>query len=134
MGARLAKPKLRGVFHELGFYAALALGIPLVLTAEHGRARAAAIIFSSCLAICFGTSALYHRPTWRPAVRRWLACLDHAGVYLLIAGTYTPFAVLVLSTPWAIPVLVVVWVGAISATALKFVWVRAPKWLSPTTA
>ena len=122
------------MFHELGFYAALAVGVPVVVTADGGRARAAAIVFCSCLAVCFGASALYHRPTWRPPVRAWLARLDHAGVYLLIAGSYTPFALLVLSTAWAIPVLAVVWAGALAATVLKFVWVRAPKWLAATIA
>src|SRR5262245_33687110 len=134
MDATVAKPKLRGVFHELGFYAALAVAVPVVVTADEGRARAAAIVFCSCLAVCFGASALYHRPTWKPPVRAWLARLDHAGVYLLIAGTYTPFALLVLSTAWAIPVLAVVWAGALAATVLKFVWVRAPKWLAATIA
>src|SRR5436190_19545459 len=134
MNAEVAKPKLRGVFHELGFYAALALAAPLVLTADGGRARASALVFSSCLGICFGASALYHRPTWKPRVRLWLARLDHAGVYLLIAGTYTPFALLVLSPAWAIPVLVIVWAGALAATVLKLAWVRSPKWLSATIA
>jgi hemolysin III len=124
------KPKLRGVFHELGFYAAIGLGVPLVLTAEAGRARLAALVFSLCVAGCFGASALYHRPTWQPAVRGWLARLDHAGVYLLIAGTYTPFGLLVLSRGWAVPVLAVVWTGALSAILLKLFWLRAPKWLS----
>lgn len=124
------KPKLRGVFHELGFYAAIALGVPLVLTAEHGRARIAAIAFASCLAGCFGASALYHRRMWTPKVRSWLARLDHAGVYLLIAGTYTPFGLLVMSPAWAVPVLSVVWSGALAAILLKLFWVRAPKWLS----
>ena len=124
------KPKLRGVFHEFGFYAALGLGIALVLTAEHGRARIAAIVFASCLVGCFGASALYHRPTWTPRVRSWLARLDHAGIYLLIAGTYTPFGLLVMSEAWAVPVLSVVWAGAFVAILLKLFWVRAPKWLS----
>ena len=124
------KPKLRGVFHELGFYAAIALGVPLVLTADHGRARIAAIAFASCLAGCFGASALYHRRMWTPRVRSWLARLDHAGVYLLIAGTYTPFGLLVMSGEWAVPVLSVVWSGAVVAIMLKLFWVRAPKWLS----
>jgi len=124
------KPRLRGVFHELGFYAAVGLAIPLILTAEPGRARLAAIVFSACVAGCFGASALYHRPTWRPPVRSWLARVDHAGVYLLIAGTYTPFGLLVLSPGWAIPVLSIVYAGTAAAIALKFAWVRAPKWLS----
>jgi len=124
------KPKLRGVFHELGFYAALGLGIPLVLTAEGPRARAAAAIFAACVAVCFGASALYHRPTWKPTPRAWLARLDHAGVYLLIAGTYTPFGLLVMSRGWAVPVLAVVWCGTLAAILLKLFWFRAPKWLS----
>ena len=124
------KPMLRGVFHEVAFYAAVALSVPLALSAESGKARAAAIIFSACLAICFGASALYHRPTWTPPVRARLARLDHAGIYLLIAGTYTPFGFLVMSKGWAIPVLAIVYTGAAAAIAMKLCWVRVPKALS----
>ena len=124
------KPRLRGVFHELGFYAAVGLGLPLALTADPGRARLAAIVFASCVAGCFGASALYHRPTWSPRVRRRLARVDHAGVYLLIAGTYTPFGLLVLSDDWAIPVLTVVWTGVLGAIVLKLVWSGQPKRVS----
>jgi hemolysin III len=124
------KPRLRGVFHELGFYAALGTGIALVLSAHEGRSRAAAIVFAACVATCFGASALYHRPTWTPPVRAWLARLDHAGVYLLIAGAYAPFGILVMSPAWAVPVLALVWSGALMGILLKLFWVRAPKWLS----
>jgi hemolysin III len=82
------------------------------------------------VAACFGASALYHRPTWSPRVRAWLARLDHAGLYLLIAGTYTPFGLLVLSPGWAIPVLSIVWGGAFAAIVMKLVWLGTPKWLS----
>jgi hemolysin III len=126
----LAKPKLRGVFHELGFYAAAAVGVVVVLTAEPGRARVAATIFASCVAVCFGASAVYHRPTWRPRARAWLARLDHAGIYLLIAGSYAPFGLIVMSKGWAIPILGIIWSGALLAIVLKLCWVRAPKWLS----
>ena len=78
----LVKPKLRGVFHELGFYAATAVGVIVVVTADPGRARIAGLIFASSVAFCLGASALYHRPMWRPRARSWLARLDHAGVYL----------------------------------------------------
>jgi hemolysin III len=122
------------VIHELGFFAAVGLGIPLVLTAHPGRARIAAIVFALCVAGCFGASALYHRPTWQPNVRSWLARLDHAGVYLLIAGTYTPFGLLVLSRNWAIPVLSIVWTGALAAILLKLFWLKTPKWLSAAIA
>jgi hemolysin III len=124
------KPRLRGVFHEFGFYVALGLAVPLTLTAEPGRARTSAIVFSCCLAGCFGASALYHRPTWRPRVRTWLARLDHAGIYLLIAGTYTPVALCVFSRGWAIPVLAVVWSGVVVAILLKLIWVGVPKRIS----
>jgi hemolysin III len=124
------KPRLRGVFHELGFYAALALGTALVVTAHSGRPRLAAAVFAGSVAFCFGASALYHRPMWRPPIRAWLARLDHAGVFLLIAGTYTPFGLLVMSEGWAVPVLTIVWAGALVATLLKLFWFGAPKWLS----
>jgi len=126
------KPRLRGVFHESGFYASIALGVALVATAEGGRARTSAAVFSACVALCFGASALYHRPTWTPRVRAWLARLDHAGVYLLIAGTYTPFGLLVMSPGWAVPVLATVWSGTLAAILLKLFWVQAPRWLSAT--
>jgi hemolysin III len=102
----------------------------LVLTAEPGKARISAIVFTACLAGCFGVSALYHRPTWSPQVRARLARLDHAGIYLLIAGTYTPFGLLVMSSAWAASVLSVVWGGAAIAIALKLFWLRSPKWVS----
>jgi hemolysin III len=124
------KPRLRGVFHEAGFYLAIALGIPLVLTASPGRARVAAIVFVCCLAGCFGASALYHRPTWSPGRRAWLARLDHAGIYLLIAGTYTPIGLIVLTGAWRVAVLAVVWSGAAAAICLKLFWVRVPKRVS----
>ena len=124
------KPRLRGVFHELAFYASIVLGIALVLTAEPGRARLSAAVFAACVATCFGASALYHRPTWQPRARSWLARLDHAGIYLLIAGTYTPFGLLVLSKNWAIPVLSIVWAGSLAAILLKLFRPTLPKRVS----
>lgn len=90
----------------------------------------AAAIFAGCVAVCFGASAVYHRPMWRPRARAWLARLDHAGVYLLIAGSYAPFGLIVMSKGWAIPVLAIVWSGALVAILFKLLWVQAPKWLS----
>ncbi len=124
------KPRLRGVFHEVAFYVAVVAGIVLVATAESGRARLAAAVFASCVAACFGFSALYHRPTWQPRARSWLARLDHAGIYLLIAGTYTPFGLLVLSHNWAVAVLSIVWTGSLAAILLKLFWPATPKKLS----
>ena len=124
------KPMLRGVFHEIAFYVAVVVGIVLFVTAEPGRARLSAIVFAAGVAACFGFSALYHRPTWQPRARSWLARLDHAGIYLLIAGTYTPFGLLVLSHDWAVAVLSVVWTGSLAAILLKLFWPGTPKKLS----
>jgi hemolysin III len=124
------KPRLRGVFHEVGFYVALALAVPLTWTTEPGKARLSAIVFSCCLIGCFGVSALYHRPTWTPRVRARLARADHAGVYLLIAGTYTPFGLLVFSRDWAIPILTIVWTGVAVAIGLKVFLPNVPKRVS----
>ena len=124
------KPRLRGVFHEIAFFVAIGAGVVLVATAEAGRARLSAAVFAACVAACFGFSALYHRPTWQPRARSWLARLDHAGIYLLIAGTYTPFGLLVLSHDWAVVVLSIVWTGAGAAILLKLFWPATPKKLS----
>ncbi len=128
------KPKLRGVFHELGFYLALAVAPVLILTTDDGRARTAAAVFAGCVAACFGASALYHRPSWRPAARARLARVDRAGVFMLIAGTYLPFGLLVMSPDWAVPLLSVVWGGALIAIVLTLFWPGAPRLLAATIA
>jgi hemolysin III len=132
--APLAKPRLRGVLHQAAFVVSLALAPLLIFGADGGRARVAASVFAASVAACFGTSALYHRVTWTPRVRLWMRRLDHAGVYLLIAGTYTPVSLLVLSGAWQTVVLTIVWVGTVAAIVLKFAWVAAPKWLAVTIA
>jgi hemolysin III len=129
-GALLDKPKLRGVLHEGAFVIALVLAPFLILAAEGERRRLAAAVFAGSVAACFGASALYHRVTWTPRVRLWMRRIDHAGVYLLIAGTYTPVSLLVLTGAWRPVVLTIVWAGAVAAIVLKFVWVAAPKWLT----
>ena len=124
------KPKLRGVLHQVAFFIAVVIAPILIIGAQAGRARAAAAVFAASVVACFGASALYHRVTWKPRARLWLRRIDHAGVYFLIAGTYTPVALLVLQGAWRPVVLTIVWAGAIAATLLKFVWVDAPKWLA----
>jgi hemolysin III len=101
-----------------------------LLSADGGQARLVAAVFALSVVGCFGVSALYHRVTWTPPARRWMRRADHAGVYLLIAGTYTPVAVLELDGNWRLVILSVVWAGAIAAIVLKFVWVDAPKWVA----
>lgn len=122
------KPLLRGVFHQWAFFAALvAVGI-LVGFAGSATARAAAIVYGLALAAMFGASALYHRVTWSERARRWMRRLDHSAIFLLIAGTYTPFCLLVLSEPLGLIVLAVVWGGAFLAGVINFAWIDAPKW------
>ena len=124
------KPRLRGVSHQWAFFVSLVTGAALVLGAPSGRATAAAGIYAFCVAGLFGASALYHRIDWSTAAaRRWMRRLDHSMIFLLIAGTYTPFAVLALSGTLATAILVVVWVAALGGIVLKLVWIDAPKWL-----
>jgi len=124
------RPVLRGVFHQVGFSVSLVVGTLLIVGADGARQHVAAAVFAAAVAICFGSSALYHRITWTPELRLWMRRVDHAGVYLLIAGTYTPVCLLVLTGAWRWTVLAVVWAGSGAAAIFKFVWVAAPKWLA----
>jgi hemolysin III len=124
----LARPLLRGVFHQIGFSVSLVVGTLLIVGADGGRGHVAAAVFAGAVAACFGVSALYHRITWTPQLRLWMRRVDHAGVYLLIAGTYTPVCLLVLTGAWRWTVLAIVWTGAAAAALFKLIWVAAPKW------
>ena len=122
------RPRLRGVSHQWAFFFSLAAGFSLVVAAPAGEATVAAAIYAASVAALFGTSALYHRVTWATAsARRWMRRLDHSMIFLLIAGTYTPFALLVLDGTLATVILVVVWAGALGGIVLKLVWIDAPK-------
>ncbi|MDX6513883.1 MAG: hemolysin [Gaiellaceae bacterium] len=124
------KPRLRGVLHEWGFFASLGVGLALAVEANGSRGRVSAIVFAASVSGMLGASALYHRVTWSPSRRLWLRRLDHAMIYILIAGTYTPVALIVLSGSWRVTILAFAWSGAAAAVLLKFVWVAAPKWLA----
>ena len=124
------KPRLRGVSHQWAFFASLLTGVALVLAAPSGRAALAAAVYAVCVAGLFGASALYHRITWASAAaRRRMRRLDHSMIFLLIAGTYTPFALLALRGALATAILVVVWSAAAGGILLKLLWIDAPKWL-----
>jgi hemolysin III len=123
------RPRLRGVFHLYAFVAFALLGTALVASVSGGRERVAAAAFCGCLVLTFGVSALYHRVTWRPAARRLMRRLDHASIYLLIAGTYTPYGLLVLTGAWRFSILGVVWIGAALAIVQRLVWLDAPRWV-----
>jgi hemolysin III len=124
----LDKPRLRGVSHQWAFFVSVATGIALVLAAPPGKPRLAALVYALAVPALFGTSALYHRVTWpSAAARRWMRRLDHSMIFVLIAGTYTPFALLVLHGTLATVILVVVWAGAAGGIVLKLLWLDAPK-------
>jgi len=124
------KPRLRGVSHQYAFFVALAAGAALVVLARGGRARLAVAVYALSLCAMFGCSALYHRIDWPPRPHRWLRRLDHSMIFVLVAGTYTPFAALVLAPALGWTLLAVVWGGAIGGVVLSLVWIDAPRWLS----
>ncbi|HXS47088.1 MAG TPA: hemolysin III family protein [Solirubrobacterales bacterium] len=127
----LVKPKLRGVSHEWAFFISLVLGAGLIVAAQTPKATLAVAIYAVSLSALLGTSALYHRVDWkRPDVRRWMRRLDHSMIFFLIAGTYTPFALLVLDGPLADAILVVVWIGAIAGAVVEMIWIEHPKWVA----
>jgi hemolysin III len=128
--ASAVRPRYRGVSHRIAFFLTLPLGVALAFEVDTGAGRVAAIAFGTSVAAMFGASALYHSVDWPEAKRRWLRRLDHAGIYTLIAGSYTPVGLLVLKGDWRLVVLGIVWIGAVAAIALKFLWVDGPTWLS----
>jgi hemolysin III len=126
----LVKPRFRGVTHMWAFFVSIVVGLLLVVFAPTGEARLACAVYAISVSGLFGTSALYHRINWSPRARRWMRRLDHAMIFVLIAGTYTPFALLALDGPFSTIVLLGVWGGAIGGIVLQLVWIDAPKWLS----
>ena len=125
------KPRLRGVSHEYAFFVSLVLGVLLIVLAEGAGARASVAIYAASLSALFGVSALYHRVDWkRPSSRRWMRRLDHTMIFFLIAGTLTPFAVLVMEPPLSTALLIAVWGGALAGTIVELVWTDSPKWVS----
>lgn len=125
---RRVKPRLRGVSHLLAFVVALPLGIHLISMAGEGVPTLAAAIYCGSLAALFGASALYHRPMWSPAARARLKRVDHAAIFVLIAGTYTPICLLAMGDGGGL-LLTLAWVGAGLGILRVFFWPRAPRWL-----
>jgi hemolysin III len=108
---------------------AAVVGLVLVTVAPTGPARAASAIFAASAVLLFTVSAVYHRGRWTPAVAGVLRRLDHSAIGIVIAGTYTPFAVLLLPPRTATVLLSVVWAGALGTVLFRTLWVRAPRWL-----
>lgn len=125
------KPRLRGLLHQWGLVAAVPAGIVLVVLADGTRARVATAIYAVAMAAMLGASALYHRVSWKTPTRRALARrLDHAMIFVFIAGTYTPFALLSFEGWLPVVVLTCVWTGAALGLIVNVAWIDAPKWVT----
>ncbi len=119
-------PRLRGVLHETAFPVSLLAGAWATLHAHGASARTSTAIYAATLSACLGVSALYHRGHWSAAARGWLRRLDHATIFMLIAGTFTPIAVIALSGWMTIVTLAVVWGGALIGSVVTTLWSNAP--------
>jgi len=124
------RPLLRGVFHAVAAVAAVGGIVLLVLLADSPGAYVGGTVFATSLALLYTTSAAYHRITWKPRLRSLMKRLDHAMIFVLIAGTYTPFCLVVADTAWGISLLSVVWGLAGAGVVMKLAWPNAPRWLS----
>jgi hemolysin III len=128
------KPRLRGISHAIAVVVALPLGVLLGLYANTARERVALVAFAAAVAVMFGLSSLYHCGNWSARGKRWLRALDHTGIFVLIAGTYTAFGLLVLDGAWRWAVLGVVWGGAACAVLVNVTWTSSPQWLTGAAA
>ena len=122
------KPRLRGWLHVGMTPVALVAGIVLVVLAGSTEGKVSAAVFGGTAVLLFGTSAVYHRGTWSPRVGGFLRRFDHSNIFLIIAGTYTPFALL-LPPDQARRMLLIVWSGAILGVLFRVFWTHAPRWL-----
>lgn len=124
----LERPALRGTLHLVTAALATLGTVLLLLVAESPTGYVGGAIFGASLMLLYGTSATYHQVRWRPSWRRMVKRLDHAMIFVLIGGTYTPFS-LDVSLAWGIPMLSVVWGLAGAGAMLKLAWPDAPRWL-----
>jgi hemolysin III len=122
------KPKLRGWLHAAMTPVAVGAGVLLVLLATTTVGKVSAVVFAGTATLLFATSAVYHRGTWSPRVDGVLRRLDHSNIFLIIAGTYTPFALL-LPPDQARSLLLIVWTGAVVGVLFRVLWAGAPRWL-----
>lgn len=123
------KPHLRGWLHAGTFPLAVVAGIVLVVLADGTRATVATGVYATSAALLFGVSGLYHRFHWSPRTEAVLKRLDHSNIFLIIAGTYTPFSLLLLDDSRGRTLLWLVWAGAVAGIAFRVLWVGAPRWL-----
>lgn len=127
--ASMPKPKVRGWIHAIMAPLSLANGIVLIVFAHSSGVRWASVIFAISAVVLFGNSGFYHLGNWGDRVRAVLRRIDHANIFLLIAGTYTPLSVMLLPTKTAALVLGIVWTGAVIGTLIHVFHLNAPRWI-----
>jgi hemolysin III len=120
------RPRLRGWLHKVAFFASIPAGIALVSLARGAAAEVSAAIFATGITSLYGVSALYHRRRWSPRSERVMKYLDHSMIFVLIAASYTPLAVLALQPPMGITLLVLAWVGAVAGIVVTIA--RLDRW------
>ena len=129
LGLQLPKPRLRGMLHLIAFPTSLVIGLLLVALGETVTIRLACAAFVLTAGMLFGVSAVYHRGTWSPQHAIILRRFDHANIFLIIAGTYTPIAAALLAPRQALTLLAIAWGGALIGVCIRILWTGAPRWL-----
>ncbi|TDP80517.1 channel protein (hemolysin III family) [Brachybacterium sp. AG952] len=129
LGLQLPKPRLRGMLHLIAFPTTLVLGLLLVAVGQTLTIRLACAVFVLTAGMLFGISAVYHRGTWSPQRAIILRRFDHANIFLIIAGTYTPIAAALLAPRQALTLLAIAWGGALVGVCFRIFWTGAPRWL-----
>jgi hemolysin III len=124
------KPRLRGVSHEIAFYVSILATIALGVASSAGKPRIVAIAYGASLVILFGTSALYHRPTWSPPARARMRRLDHAAIFVLVAGSYAPMGLLALPPESGHRLLMFAWGGCLVGLVKAIFWPHSPRWIT----
>lgn len=123
------RPRMRGLLHAYAAPIAAAVGIGVLALADDARSRTGVGVWVMTMTALFAVSATYHRGRWRPAVRAWLQRIDHSMIFVFIAGSYTPFCLLLLEGSKSWLVLSITWGGALAGVATRLVWHTAPRWL-----
>ncbi|MDN5900786.1 MAG: hemolysin III family protein [Brachybacterium sp.] len=129
LGLQLPKPRLRGMMHLIAFPATVVAGLLLVALGGTIEIRLACAVFVLTASMLFGISAVYHRGTWSPQRAIMLRRFDHANIFLIIAGTYTPIAVAMLAPRQALTLLAIAWGGALVGVCFRLFWTGAPRWI-----
>ncbi len=123
------RPRMRGLLHAYAAPIAAAVGIGVLALADDARSRTGVAVWVMTMTALFAVSATYHRGRWRPAVRAWMQRVDHSMIFVFIAGSYTPFCLLLLEGSKSWIVLSVTWGGALAGVATRLAWHTAPRWL-----